>query len=111
MRAFKAKDLGLFSKIANKMDIKSEIDGLFVDITGKTKQELAQINQEMGIKLIMLIVENYWKAEKEVYTLLANLTDTTVKEVEDLPLDEFVKLITQVTKDESFDSFFKLVTQ
>lgn len=117
MRALKTKDLRAFSKIIDKLDLKNELDGLFVTIDGKglTEREIAQAqdqaNYELGIKLMALIVEKYWKAEKEVYTLLADLTDKTVKDIEDLPVDEFIDLLKQVKEDKSFDSFFKLVTQ
>lgn len=117
MRALKTKDLGLFSKIVSKLDLKDELDNLFVTIDGKGKTKLeiekeqAQLNYEIGIKLIMVLVENYFKAEEEVYTLLANLTDQKKQDIEDLPLNEFIELLMKIKDDESFDSFFKSVTQ
>ena len=117
MRKLKAKDLGLFSKIVGKLNLKDEVNELFVTVDGTDKteeqieQEQRQANEELGVKLVVLLVEKYWMAEKEVYRLLTDLTGMTVKEVQDLPFDEFVDLFMKIKEDESFNSFFKLVTQ
>ena len=54
----------------------------------------------------MLLAENYWKAEKEVYKLLANLTGKNIKEVQELPLADFIGLFEQLMKDDSVGLFF-----
>ena len=111
MRALQTKDLGLFSKIVSKMGIKEEIKGLFVDITDKTDKELEQLNQKLGVQLMLVVVENYWKAEKEVFTLLANLTGDKKEDIEKLPLSDFVELLKELSKDKSLADFFSLVVK
>lgn len=115
MRGLQTKDLGLFSKIISKLEIKSEAKKLFltIDPTGKSDEEIETEKKEAENKLAfdvgMLLIENYWKAEKDIHRLLANLTGKTIKEVEKLPLNELIELLQELAKDESFKSFFNLV--
>lgn len=112
MRGLQTKDLALFSKIISKLEIKEEVKKLFVtvDIANKTEEEIAEeiqkTNEGLEYQLVMLLVENYWKAEKEVYKLLANLTGKNIKEVQELPLADFIGLFEQLMKDDSVGLFF-----
>ena len=115
MRALQTKDLGLFSKIIAKLEIKEEAKKLFVTIepTGKTDEEIEQekkgLENELAFDVGMLLIENYWKAEKDIHKLLANMTGKNVKEVEKLPLHELIELLQGLASDESLASFFNLV--
>lgn len=116
MRALQSKDLGLFSKIIAQMDVKNQLQDVFVkvDATGKTDEEIElakeEANEKIGINLILLLVENYHKAEKDVHKLLASLNDATVKEIEELPLAEMIGMLKDLRKDDSFTAFFDLAT-
>lgn len=109
VRKLKAKDLGQISKIVSKMDIKDEIPGLFRDVTGKSQEELKEVETKIAADIIFLILENYWKAEKEFYQFLSSVSGKSVKEVEDLEVVELINIVKEVAKDESFNSFFNIV--
>lgn len=115
MRGLQTKDLGLFSKIISKLEIKEEAKKLFVSIdpAGKSAEEIEQeknaLEGELAFDVGMLLIENYWKAEKDIHKLLANMTGKTIKEFEKLPLNELIKLLQELANDESFKSFFNLV--
>lgn len=109
VRKLKAKDLGQISKIVSKMDIKDKIPGLFRDVTGKTQAELKEVETKIAADIIFLILENYWKAEKEFYQFLASVSGKSIKEVEDVEITELVNIVKEIAKDESFSSFFNIV--
>ncbi len=102
MRELKAKDLAPFTKILAKMELKETIKAMF------TKEE--KDNGEMVSSLIWGIIENYHKAEKELFKFLADLEEKTVKEIEDLSLNEFIELMTELLSEKNF-SFFKLASK
>lgn len=109
VRKLKAKDLGQISKVVSKMDIKDKIPGLFRDVTGKTEAELKEVETKIAADIIFLILENYWKAEKDFHQFLSNVSGKSVKEVEDLEIAELINILKEVAKDESFSSFFNIV--
>ena len=117
MRGLQTSDIALFSKAVHKMELKNQLNDLFVSIdgTGMTEAEIEaakeKANQELGINMMVLIVENYWKAEKEIIALLADMSGKTQKGIRELPLDEFATMLAHVKNDESIGSFFNLVTQ
>lgn len=111
MRNLKAKDLGLFSKIVGKMEVKSEIMALFQPIDGMNEKELESMNSKLGIQIALIFIENYWKAEREVFTLLSNLTEIPVSELQEMAPVDVINLLKDLTSDPSFTSFFGLVAQ
>jgi len=122
MRALETRDLGLFSKIISKMEIRKDITSLFTTLDvdrkeGMTDEEyqaevqrqVDALNTQLMAELTLLLIENYHKAQGEVYKLLASLTDSTPNDIEKLPLKEFVGLLKQLAEDESIVDFFNLV--
>lgn len=106
IRKLVTTDLGLFSKVISKMDIKSEIGKMVFsadegDVNG-------MLDKKLGIQLTLVILENYHKAEKDFIKLLADLSGQTVAEVENAPLKDLVEMIQQLTKDDSIESFLEL---
>ena len=87
------------------MDIKEDIKALAQDMTGKGEEEKIKAEQTMEIDLMMLFAENIGSAEKEVYKLFADLTSKTSKEIEDMDLNEFMKIIKELFTQESMGNF------
>lgn len=87
MRELLAKDIAPVSKILSKMELKDAIKSMF---SGKTEQG------EMLSELIVGIIDNYYKAEKDVFIFLAEVESKTVEEIENLPVLEFIDLIKKI---------------
>ncbi|UZW12557.1 hypothetical protein OSC52_11895 [Clostridium pasteurianum] len=105
MRKLKTSDLFSLSRILKKMDIKDEIKSLAKDITSLSEEEKIKISQELQVNLSILFIENIGNAESDVYKLFASLTDKTAKEIEDMDLDKFFKLIQELFNQEGFENF------
>lgn len=70
------------SAIIDKMDIKIS--------NAKGTQE------EIGADLIVQVVSKAYKAEKEIYSFIADMKKISVKEAEDVDIVEFIKEIKEV---------------
>jgi len=121
LRPLATRDLALFSKIIKKMEVRKDIVGLFRvvnieqgDMTDEEYQnkidELKQTEESrLMAELLIILVENYHKAQNEVYELLSRLADISVEEVAELKLGDFIKLLKGLAEDESIADFFNLV--
>lgn len=121
LRPLATRDLALFSKIVKKMEVRKDIVGLFRvvnieqgDMTDEEYQnkidELKQTEESrLMAELLIILVENYHKAQNEVYELLSRLADISVEEVAELKLGDFIKLLKGLAEDESITDFFNLV--
>ena len=121
LRPLSTRDLALFSKIVKKMEVRKDIVGLFRvvnieqgDMTDEEYQnkidELKQTEESrLMAELLIILVENYHKAQNEVYELLSRLADISVEEVAELKLGDFIKLLKGLAEDESITDFFNLV--
>lgn len=102
MRTLLAKDIAPFTKIIAKMELKESIKAMFNN-SDKDKGQMVS-------ELIWGIVENYYKAEKEFFAFLANLEDKTADEIAELPLPDFINLITELFNEKNLP-FFKLAAK
>jgi len=121
LRPLATRDLALFSKIVKKMEVRKDIVGLFRvinveqgDMTDEEYQnkidELKRTEESrLMAELLIILVENYHKAQNEVYELLSRLADISVEEVAELKLGDFIKLLKGLAEDESIVDFFNLV--
>jgi hypothetical protein len=99
MRQLKAKDIGPFTKILTKMELKDAIKGIF---TKSAKGEKGEIVSD----LIWAVIENYSKAEKEFFSFLADLEGKGVEEIKELSIDEFIEILKTLFSSENLP-FFK----
>lgn len=102
MRTLLAKDIAPFTKIIAKMELKESIKGMFANADKDRGQMVSE--------LIWGIVENYHKAEQDLFTFLGELEGKTKEEISELPLSEFINLITELF-DEKNLPFFKLAAK
>ena len=102
-----ARDLSLLSKVFSKLNLVEDIKGLFRDVSNaKTESDKKLVEQTIATELIMLIVENYWKAEKEVIKLISSLSGESEKQIGELSGGEFIELIISLKDDKMFGFFF-----
>ena len=129
MRALKAKDIGPFVKVLSKLGIKDLLKGFFENSTKKedaenwkplngfeekTEEEKNEEKREKGTKLISeiisLVIDNYYKAEKDFFAFLAEINETTSESIADMPAGEFFTLIKDLFSGENFP-FFSLLSK
>jgi hypothetical protein len=98
MRKLLAKDIAPFTKILAKMELKDSIKTMF---SGNKDERGAMISE-----LIWGVVENFPKAENELFNFLADLEGKTFTEISELPLNDFIELIKTLFGEENIP-FFK----
>jgi hypothetical protein len=107
MRTLKAKDIAPFTKIIAKMELKDTIKNMFTKTESNENTEgKKKSNGSMVSELIWGIVENYHKCESEFFAFLAGLEGKTTDEIAELPISDFIDLITSLFSEENI-SFFK----
>ncbi|MDK2800565.1 MAG: hypothetical protein PWQ70_2184 [Clostridiales bacterium] len=107
----KTKDLFLITKIIKKMGLKDAIKEMMVSVKGKKKADIEKLQEEKGMELIFYIIENLHIAEQEVYQLLANYADKSVKEIENQSINDTFELIKKLFDEGDILNFFKMAMQ
>lgn len=102
MRTIIAKDIAPFTRILSKMELKESIKNMFAN----SNKDRGQMVSE----LIWGIIENYSKAEDDLFIFLASLENKTKDEISELPLDTFINLITELFSEKNLP-FFKLAAK
>lgn len=97
MRQILAKDIAPFTKLIAKMKLKDSIKIMF---SGSEKQG------EMVSEIIWGIIENYSKVEQEFYIFLGSLEGKKPEEIAELPLPDFINLVTELFNEKNLP-FFK----
>ena len=98
MRKLLAKDIGPFSKVLAKMEVKEPIKQYLSKVSDKKKPASAELIGD----LIGLIIDNYCKAEKELIAFLANVNDMTPEEIENLEIEKFYELVKELVSNINF---------
>ena len=121
MRQLLAKDISPFIKILIKMELKETVKAMFADLTeGKNQQtedtsgqepvKVKENNGKMVSELVWGIVENYHKAEKDLFSFLGSLEGKTPEEIAELPLTDFINLIMELLSEKNMP-FFNLAAK
>jgi len=97
MRVLMAKDIAPFTKILAKMELKESIKSMFKDSKEKG---------EMVSEIVWGVIENYGKAEKELFAFIADLEGKKPDEIAELPLPDFINIITELFSEKNLP-FFK----
>ena len=97
----KTQDLYLFSKLLRKMDLKQDIK---LALKHKDKKEI-------GIEIMMLVIERLDLANEEINKLLSNFTGKNIKEIENQSLVITINEIKSLFDNKEFADFFKSAMQ
>ncbi|MFA9375594.1 MAG: hypothetical protein ACERKZ_02455 [Lachnotalea sp.] len=83
------------------------------ETNGESVEEKNQFIVGIGIalKLANKILENIPSCEREIYTLLSNVSGITVEDVKVLDLDIFLEMIMDFIMKDEFKSFFKVASK
>ncbi len=104
MRQLIARDLGPFTKLISKMELKEAIRNMFA--SDKKKDKKKDRDGDMIAELVWGVVGNYYKAESDFFKFLADLEGKTEIEISELPMPDFINLIRELFSKENM-SFFK----
>ena len=74
----------------------------------KDSEDTEKVGLAIGIKILKVLIKNLPKAKNQMHTFLAScVEDTTVEEIKELPLPQFIKLIKGFVSNEGMKDFFK----
>lgn len=119
LRKLKAKDLFPMCSIIKKIGIDEfkscfnnpEISKLIENSNGKDENLNASVGFAVVMDIVSIIVGNLPKAEKEIYTFLANVSGLSVANIQDMEMAEFIGMIKDVITKEEFKDFFKAASE
>jgi len=85
------------------------------DKEDKEDEEDVDISTILGFNLIFevatIIFANLIKCKDDLYTFLSDVSEQSIKELEDLPPADFLELIIEVLQKPEFGDFFKVVSK
>ena len=85
------------------------------DKEDKEDEEDVDISTILGFNLIFevatIIFANLMKCKDDLYTFLSDVSEQSIKELEDLPPADFLELIIEVLQKPEFGDFFKVVSK
>ena len=74
----------------------------------KDSEDTEKVGLAIGMKILKVLIKNLPKAKNQIHTFLAScVEDTTVEEIKELPLPQFIKLIKGFVSNEGMKDFFK----
>lgn len=119
MRMLKSTDIFPMVQILNKIGFSEirdiitpeKLTGLLSDDDQEDSVDLSTI---LGFNLIFeiatIILKNLTKCKDDLYSFLSDVSEKSVKELEDQTPAEFLQLIIDVLKKPEFGDFFKVVS-
>ena len=74
----------------------------------KDSEDTEKAGIALGMKILKVLVKNLPKAKNQIHVFLAScVEDTTVEEIKNLPLPQFMKLIKDFVTNDGMKDFFK----
>jgi len=115
LRNLKADDIFYVLRIINKIGVK-EVKNCFNAVEVKqaiTKMQedgensdMAAVGMSVALELASLIVSHLPDCQNDLYAFLASLSGMKVEEIADLPMNTFVKMVSDVVRKQEFKDFF-----
>ncbi len=106
-RKLKFQDVFAMSRIIKKTGIKEEIKGLFQEKTEKSGKDNIEISQDQGLQLAVILFENIYRAEDEIYDFISDLSEIKREVIIEMSFEETIKLLSSFGKMEGIGNFFK----
>ena len=119
LRKLKAKDIFPMCSIIKKIGI-DEFKNCFnnpeiTKLVQSSDEKGDTLNASVGFAVVMdivsIIVGNLPKAEKEIYSFLASISNQTVQQIQDMEMVEFIGMIKDVVTKEEFKDFFNQASE
>ena len=91
---------------------KDGIKNMIASFTGESKEDMSSI---VGISVILeianVIIGNLPKCEHEIYQILSQTSNLTVKQVKELDMAVFFEMVIDFIRKEEFKDFIKVVSK
>jgi hypothetical protein len=113
MRKLSTRDGFKLSKILRQLGLKDQIK-LFlrgVSVDGKSKEELAETQKQMGIELFSDMLESLSDAEPEIAEFIGGLVGLKGDEFLDLPIEDCIDVLKQFKNQTGLRSFLQLAAR
>lgn len=101
------KEFPLVSKMLNKMEIRKEINETVRGLTQDGDVPKGALETYLTIDIIMILLENQWKADNEFQAVLVAISDKKPEEIENLTLDEIVEIFSNIDLGDVFKNYFR----
>lgn len=117
LRALKAKDVFLMSKIIGSIGIDKMKDCFQSDaVQGLMQGKLDDaLLSSVGVTVVLeaanVILNHLPACEKDLYAFLADLSGMNKGEIETLPMNTFLEMVIDVIQKEEFRDFIKVVSR
>ncbi|WP_208560638.1 hypothetical protein [Marinilactibacillus kalidii] len=122
LRELRGDDVFVVLELVNKLDLIDPVQSL---LSGQKKQEILDSlksngedkveNREVGFEILLeiskLAIKRIPKAKKDINVFLAELTGTTVEEIETLPLKRYVGLLKDFFKHPDLKELYKSLSE
>lgn len=122
IRKLKSTDIFMMSKILNEIGFR-EFKDVFINAKKdyeanrkgkKGKESMESVIESVGFTTVLdaigVILANMEKAEDSIFKFVASLTEEDVETIENLPPEDFIKLINDIVRGDGFKDFFEAVT-
>jgi hypothetical protein len=103
-------------KLVKKTGILQELKSLLKGITEKNKkdltpEEIASLQEEVGMDILIRLISNLDNAENEFYDLIAGVKEIDVKQAKGLEFDETVEILKAIFASEVFKGFLSSLSK
>lgn len=105
MRKLGLRDVFAFSEILDKMGLNIDAANLIAEAKGHDNAQ-----EFVGGQIVMMLLQNFYKAEDAVVKWLGSINDMTEEEVLELSLVELTGLIKGIFSGEDVADFFNLLS-
>lgn len=111
MRKINTKDVFQLGRIFKKINIKQVAVSMAGDINNAMEKDKGQDNdtniKEVGMNLIFSVIENCPDAENEIYIFISNISGFTVKEIENMDIEDFFELLKEIAQNNDLKKVFR----
>lgn len=101
----KTKHMFSLLKIVKKIGVLDKLKGFFRTAKGD-KKEIDKAREEVGMDLIISIINGMDLVEQDVYEFLADIDNTTAKEIENQDLDKTINMLKEIIQSDVVKGFF-----
>ena len=121
LRNLKSKDLFLMFQIINKIGIRKLKEVMSPEAVTEIMAAVADdgnaenITERVGLSLVIdiagILFEGLPRCQNELFSLMAELSGKTVKEIEELPPADLMDAIVELVNKQEFPDFFKAASK
>ena len=105
MRSLQLQDVFKLSEIVDVMGIEIDLNNLMDK--AKIGEEGEELQAKVGGQIALLFVKKIYKAEKQVISFIAGITEDDIETVKKYGIKKIMEFFTGLFNDPEFKSFFK----